>query len=103
MKKNTTARAHERPSFNVKRSLHMGLGSAALMLLQACGSTTPVLDAQFGSALMQAKAGQSLPPTEPRAAEAVQQGAGLPSATESLRGLLVHNTGRPTPSALTAK
>jgi hypothetical protein len=101
MNTNTSFSAHKRPSFKVKRALQWVLTGVVVTMLQACVSTTPVLDAQFGSALTQAKAAQSLPPSEPIGAD--QQGAGLPSATESLRGLGVHNTGRSAPSALTAK
>lgn len=103
MKTNTCPNGRERDGFRAIRCIPIGLACAAAMLLQACGSTTPVLDAQFGSALTQAKTAQSLPPAEPIDAAAAGQGAGLPSATESVRGLLVHNTGRSAPSALTAK
>jgi hypothetical protein len=103
MKTNTSFSVHERPSRKIQKTMQLGLTSAMLALLQACVSTTPVLDAQFGSALTQAKAAQSLPPSEPIGAASAQQGAGSPSATESLRGLAVHNTGRSAPSALTAK
>ncbi|MGV0983669.1 MAG: hypothetical protein ACOYB2_03890 [Limnohabitans sp.] len=103
MKTNTCPNGRERDGFRVIRCIPIGLACAAAMLLQACGSTTPVLDAQFGSALMQAKSTQAITPAAPVSAEASKQGAGLPSATESLRGLDLHNTGRSTPSALTAK
>lgn len=103
MNTNTYFSAHERHSLKLKPALQRGLTCGAIVLLQACASTTPVLDAQFGSALTQAKAAQSLPPTEPIGAAADLQGSGLPSATESMRGLVVHNTGRSAPSALTAK
>jgi hypothetical protein len=103
MNTNTYFSAYERHSLKRKTALQRGLTGVAIALLQACVSTTPVLDAQFGSALTQAKAAQSLPPTEPIGSAAELQGAGLPSATESMRGLAVHNTGRPAPTALTAK
>lgn len=103
MKKYFSACVSDCSLFHVTRPIKLSLGSIAFTLLQACGSTTPVLDSQFGAALTQAKAAQSLPPTEPVGVDAAQQGAGLPTATESLRGLVVHNAGRPAPSALTAK
>lgn len=74
----------------------------ATTLLQACASTTPELDAQWGIALTQAKAAQSLPPTVPDAHN-TQPGAGRPSATESLRGLEIHHKGLPAPAAIQAK
>ncbi|WP_194944673.1 hypothetical protein [Limnohabitans sp. 2KL-3] len=86
-----------------KRIMKLSLISFFITLLQACGSTTPTLDAQIGTALMQAKTAQSLPPSEPVSIEAMQLGEGLTSAIESLRGMSLHNTGRPAPSALTVK
>ncbi len=71
-------------------------------LLQACASTTPELDAQWGVALTEAKAAQSLPPTVPDAHN-TQPGAGRPSATESLRGLELHHKGLPAAAAIQAK
>ena len=71
-------------------------------MLQACVSTTPELDAQWGVALTQAKEAQSLPPTVQDADHALP-GAGKPSATESLRGLEIHHKGLPAPAAIKAK
>jgi hypothetical protein len=103
MKINEDGPRLEHQATRVIRPLQISLNCAAVLLLAACGSTTPVLDAQFGSALSQAKSAQSLPTTEPLSTDQIRQGAGLPSATESLRGLTVHNTGRTAPAALTAK
>ena len=86
-----------------KQTLKIILISVSISFLQACVSTTPLLDAQIGSALMQAKSAQSLPPSERFNKEVDLQGAGLPSATESLLGLSGHNAGRSAPSALSVK
>ncbi|PUE31382.1 hypothetical protein [Limnohabitans sp. Jir72] len=103
MKKNKALAVDLRQASQAVRSVQLGLSSVALLLLCACGSTTPVLDAQFGSALTQAKLAQTITPAAPVSAEASKQGTGQPSATESLRGLELHNTGRSAPSAPTAK
>ncbi len=102
MKKNKALAVDLREASQAVRSVQLGLTSVALLLC-ACGSTTPVLDAQFGSALTQAKLAQTITPAAPVSAEASKQGTGQPSATESLRGLELHNTGRSAPSAPTAK
>lgn len=74
-----------------------------ILLLGCANSTSPLLDKRFGSALFDAKKAQSLEPSVIESAEAIATGRGMPSATESLRGLEVHNKGRTTPPALTAK
>ncbi|WP_158273278.1 hypothetical protein [Limnohabitans sp. WS1] len=78
------------------------LAVVAIVALQACASTTPELDAQWGIALTRAKAAQSLPPTVQDADHALP-GAGKPSATESLRGLEIHHKGLSAPAAIQAK
>lgn len=78
------------------------LAVVATVVLQACASTTPALDVQWGRALTEAKAAQSLPPTLPDALN-TQPGAGQPSATESLRGLESHHKGLPAPGSIQVK
>jgi hypothetical protein len=74
----------------------------ATVALQACASNTPELDAQWGIALTQAKAAQSLPTTVQNEQHTLP-GAGKPSATESLRGLEIHHKGLPAPAAIRVK
>lgn len=78
------------------------LAVAATVALQACASTTPELDAQWGIALTQAKAAQSLSATVQNEQHTLP-GAGKPSATESLRGLEIHHKGLSAPAAIRAK
>ena len=78
------------------------LAVVATVALQACASTTPELDAQWGTALTQAKAAQSLPTTVQNEQHTLP-GAGKPSATETLRGLDIHHKGLSAPAAIRAK
>lgn len=78
------------------------LAVVATVALQACASTTPELDAQWGIALTEAKAAQSLPPTVQDPHNTLL-GAGSSSATETLRGLNIHHKGLHAPAAIQAK
>lgn len=85
-----------------------GLALLSVLALVACAepraSTTPLLDARFGQAFIEAKQQQSLPTSAPLSPEAVAEGAGLTTAKESGPGLEAQQHGRSvTPAFSTAR